>query len=139
MDHVVQTLRQHELVFVWRLVVWACIACPLTLGALVFIRPAAVHRFIERFVTAGLIINFLELVLRLIAALAFVAVSPETKFPVVFCWIGVMLAITAIPMMLLHRFNKGRAASVIPFVKRILPSMGVGTIAVSLLLAWALT
>ena len=139
MDQIVQTLTQYELGFIWRLVVWACIAYLLTLGALVFIRPAVVNRFIEGFVTSGRIINFLEAALRLIAGLAFVAVSPETKFPVVFFWIGAALAITAIPMMFLHRFHKSQAVWAIPFAKRILPLMGVVAIAVGVLIAWALT
>jgi hypothetical protein len=139
MDQIVQTLTQYELGFVWRLVVCACIAFLLILGALAFIRPAVVHRFIEGFVTSGLIINLVEVALRLIAGLAFVAVSPETKFPVVFFWIGAMLAITAIPMMFLHRFNKSRAVWAIAFAKRILPVMGVVAIAVGVLIVWALT
>jgi hypothetical protein len=139
MDQIVQTLTQYQLGFVWRLVVWACIAFLLSLGALAFIRPAVVHRFIEGFVTSGRIINVLEVALRLIAGLAFVAVSPETKFPVVFFWIGALLAITAIPMMWLHRFTKSQAVWVIPFAKHILPLMGVVAIALGVLIAWALT
>jgi hypothetical protein len=139
MDQIVQTLTQYELGFMWRLVVWACIAFLLILGALVFIRPAVVHRFIEGFVTSGRRINFLEVALRLIASLAFVAVSPETKFPVVFFWIGAVLAITAIPMMFLHRFQKSQAVWAIPFAKRILPLTGVLAIALGVLIAWALT
>ena len=138
MDQIVQILTRYELGFMWRLVVWACIAFLLILGALVFIRPAVVNRFFEGFVTSARI-NFLEAALRLIAGLAFVAVSPETKFPVVFFWIGALLAITAIPMMFLHRFNKSRAEWAIPFAKRILPLMGVVAIAVGVLIAWALT
>lgn len=139
MDQIVQTLRQYELPFMWRLVAWACIAYPLILGALAFIRPAVAHRFIEGFVTSGLTIHLLEVALRLIAGLAFVAVSPETKSPVVVFWIGAVLAITAIPMMFLHRFNRRRARSEIAFAKRILPLMGVAAIAVGMLIAWALT
>jgi hypothetical protein len=139
MNQIVQTLTQYELGFVWRLIVWACIAFLVTLGALAFVRPAVVNRFIEAFVTSGGIINLLEVTLRLIAGLAFVAVSPETKFPVVFFWIGAGLAITAVPMMFLHRFNKSRAAWAIPFAKRILPLTGVMAIAVGVLIAWALT
>ena len=139
MDQIVQILTRYELGFMWRLVVWACIAFLLILGALVFIRPAVVHRFIEGFVASGRVINFLEVALRLIVALAFVAVSPETKFPVVFFWIGALLAITAIPMMFLHRFNKSRAEWAIPFAKRIPPLMGIVAIAIGVLIAWALT
>ena len=138
MDQIVQTLTQYELGFMWRLVVWACIAFLLILGALVFIRPAVVNRFIEGFVTSGRRINFLEVALRLIASLAFVAVSPETKFPVVFFWFGAVLAITAIPMMFLHRFQKSQAVWAIPFAKRIMPLMGVLAIALGVLIAWAL-
>ena len=138
MDQIVQTLTQYELDFMWRLVVWACIAYLLILGALVFIRPAVVNRFFEGFVSSGRI-NFLEAALRLIAGLAFVAVSPETKFPVVFFWFGAVLAITAIPMMFLYRFHKSQAVWAIPFAKRILPLMGVVAIAVGVLIAWALT
>jgi hypothetical protein len=139
MDQIVQTLTQYDLGFMWRLVVWACIAFLLILGALVFIRPAVVNRFIEGFVTSGRRINFLEVALRLIASLAFVAASPETKFPVVFFWIGAVLALTAIPMMFLHRFQKSQAEWAIPFTKRILPLMGVLAIAIGVLIAWALT
>ena len=138
MDQIVQTLTQYELGFIWRLIVWACIAYLLILGGLVFIRPAVVNRFIEGFVTSGRIINFLEVALRLIAGIAFVAVSQETKVPVVFFWIGAGLAITAIPMMFLHRFNKTRAAREIQFAKRILPLMGIVGIALGALIAWAL-
>ena len=139
MDQIVQTLTQYELGFMWRLVVWACIAFLLILGALVFIRPAVVNRFIEVFATSGGLINYLEVALRLIASLAFVAVSPETKFPVVFFWFGAVLAITAIPMMFLYRFHKSQAVWAIPFAKRILPLMGVVAIAIGVLIAWALT
>ena len=138
MDQIVQTLTQYELGFMWRLVVWTCVAYLLILGALVFIRPAVVNRFFEGFASSGRI-NFLEAALRLINGLAFVAVSPETKLPVVFFWFGAVLAITAIPMMFLYRFHKRQAVWAIPFAKRILPLMGVVAIALGVLIAWALT
>jgi hypothetical protein len=138
MDQIVQTLTQYELGFMWRLVVWTCVAYLLILGALVFIRPAVVNRFFEGFASSGRI-NFLEAALRLINGLAFVAVSPETKLPVVFFWFGAVLAITAIPMMFLYRFHKRQAVWAIPFAKRILPLMGVVAIAIGVLIAWALT
>lgn len=139
MDQIVQTLTQYELGFMWRLIVWACIAFLLILGALVFIRPAVVNRFIEGFATSSGRINFLEVALRLIASLAFVAVSPQTKFPVFFFWLGAVLAITAIPMMFFHRFNKNHAVWAISLAKRILPFMGALAIALGVLIAWALT
>ena len=138
MDQIVQTLTQFELGFMWRLVVWACIAYLLILGALVFIRPAVVNRFFEGFASSGRI-NFLEAALRLIAGLAFVAVSPETKLPAVFFGFGAVLAITAIPMMFLYRSHKSQAVWAIPFAKRILPLMGAVALAIGVLIAWALT
>jgi hypothetical protein len=137
MDRIVQTLTQYELAFMWRLVVWACIAYLLILGALVFIRPAVVNRFFEGFVTSARI-NFFEAALRLIAGLAFIAVSPETKCPVVFFWFGAVLATTAIAMMFLYRFHKRQAVWAIPFAKRILPLMGGMAIGLGVLIAWAL-
>jgi hypothetical protein len=138
MDQIVQTLTQYGLGLMWRLVVWSCVAYLLILGALVFIRPAVVIRFFEGFASSGRL-NFLEFALRLIAGLAFVAVSPETKIPVVFFWFGAVLVITAIPMMFLYRFHKSQAVWAIPFAKRILPLMGVMAIALGVLIAWALT
>jgi hypothetical protein len=45
MNQIAQTLTQYELGFMWRLVVWGCVAYLLILGALVFMRPAVVNRF----------------------------------------------------------------------------------------------
>jgi hypothetical protein len=126
------------LVWAWRLVVWASAGCLLALGTLVFIRPTVVHSFIDGFV-ASQRIDFLEVALRLIVSLAFVAVSPETKLPLLFFWFGVVLAITAVPMMFLHRFQRRQAVWAIPFAKRILPLMGISGIALGGLIVWAIT
>jgi hypothetical protein len=49
MPDVVQALTQYEfLVWAWRSVVWAFVAYLFALGALVFLRPAVVLRFIFR-------------------------------------------------------------------------------------------
>jgi hypothetical protein len=70
-------------------------------------------------------IDFLEIALRLIASLALVAVSPETKLPLLFFWSGAMLAIRAIPMMFLDRSQRRQAVWAVPYAKRILPLMGI--------------
>ena len=138
MNHVVQALTQHELlVWAWRLVVWASVAYLLTLGALVFLRPAIVHRFFGGFV-ASWRINFLEAVVRLIVGLAFMGVSAETKLPAVFFWFGAALAVTAIPMMFLYRLHKRQGVWVLPLTRRILPLMGISAIAVGVMIVWAL-
>ncbi len=136
-DVVVQTLTQSELLsWAWRLVVWASAAYLLALGALVFIRPAIVHGFFGGFAVSWRI-NFLEAAVRLIIGLAFMAVSPEVKLPEVFFWSGAVLAVTAIPIMFLYRLHKSQAVWVIPLTKRILPLMGVISIAAGALIVWA--
>jgi len=139
MNEIPQALTPSNwVVCAWRLVVWASAAYLLALGALAFIHPAVVHRFINGFV-ASQRVDFLEVALRLIVSLALVAVSPETKLPLLFFWFGAVLAITAIPMMFLHRFNRRQAAWAIPFAKRILPLMGISAIALGGLIVWAIT
>ncbi len=136
MNDVVQALTQYELLIAaWRLVVWASAAYLLALGALAFVRPAIINRFLEGF-AASWRINFLEAALRLIVGLALMAVSPETKLPLVFFWFGVVLAVTAIPMMFLYRLHKRQAVWVLPLTRRILPLMGIVAIALGVLIVW---
>jgi uncharacterized protein YjeT (DUF2065 family) len=138
MNEVAQALSRLEwLAWTWRSVVWASAAYLLILGALVFMRPAIVHRFFEGFVSSSRI-NFLEAALRLIVGLAFMAVSPETKLSVVFFWFGAALAATAIPMMFLYELHKRQAVWPIPLARRILPLMGVSAVALGTLILWAL-
>ena len=139
MSYVVDVLTPHEvLLWVWRLIAWACAAYLMILGALIFIRPALVMRFFEGLAATNRV-NFIEAVLRLAVGLAFIAVSPETKLPDVFFWVGAVLVLTAIPMMFLYRLHKSQAVWVIPLARRILPVMGVVAIALGSLVAWALT
>jgi hypothetical protein len=139
MNDVVQALTQHELLaWAWRLVVWATAAYLLILGALVFIRPPVVHQFFGGLASSNRV-NFLEAALRLVVGLAFMAVSLETKLPLVLFWFGVVLAATAIPMMFLYRLHKRQAVWVIPLTKRILPLMGVVAIALGALIVWAVS
>src|SRR5690349_15567850 len=132
MDQVVQALTQHEwLSWAWRLVVWACVAYLLALGLMIFLRPSAVFRFFEGFASSARI-NTLEAVLRFIIGLAFMGASRDMKFPVAFFGFGTMMAVTAIPLMFLHRFHKAQEVWVMPLVRRILPLMGVIAIAFGL-------
>jgi hypothetical protein len=139
MNEIAQALTPSVwLLWAWRLVVWVAASFLLALGALVFIRPAVVHRFYDRFV-ASQRIDFLEVALRLIVSLALVAVSPDTKLPALFFWSGAMVALTALPMMFLHRFQRRQAVWAVPFTKRILPLIGVSGIALGGLIVWAIT
>jgi hypothetical protein len=139
MSYVADVLTPHELLlWAWRLVAWACAAYLMILGALVFIRPAVVHRFFGGFASSNRV-NFLEAAVRLTVGLAFMAVSPETKLSAVFFWSGAVLALTAIPLMFLWRLHKSQAVWVIPLTRRILPLMGVTAIALGALVAWALS
>jgi hypothetical protein len=137
LNEIVHTLTQHAaLIWAWRLIAWAAAAYLIVLGALIFVRPAIVHHFFNGFVSSWGV-NFLEAVLRLIVGLAFMGISPETKLPLLFFCFGVVLAATAIPMMLLYKFHKRQATWVVPLAKRILPLMGVCAIAFGALIAWA--
>ncbi len=137
MNEIVQTLTQHEaLSWAWRLIVWAAAVYLMILGALIFVRRAIVHRFLDGFVSSKGV-NFLEAALRLIVGLAFMGVSPETKLPLVFFGFGVVLAATAIPMMLFYKFHKRQATWSITFAKRILPLMGACAIVLGALIGWA--
>jgi hypothetical protein len=124
------------LLWFWRVVVWLAAGGLLAVSALVFIRRAVVHRFIDRFVAAQRI-DVLEFALRLIVSLAFIAVSPETTAPRVLFWCGAGLAITALPLTLVHRFQRRHAARAAPFAKRMLPVMGVLGIALAGWIVWA--
>lgn len=124
-------------IYGWWLVVWASVAFLLVLSGLVFIRPAMVHRLIVGFVAAQRI-DFLELAIRLIVSLAFVAVSPATKVPHIFFWSGAGLAISALPLMLLHRLQRRYAAIAIPMHVRLLPVMGILAIALGGFIVWAI-
>jgi hypothetical protein len=139
MNEVARALSPSNLlVWVWWLAVWVSVSYLVAVGALVFMRPAVVHRFIDRFVNSQRI-DFLEVALRLTVSLAFVAVSPQTKLPRLFFCFGATLAITAIPMMFLHRFQRRQTEWAIPFAKRILPLMGVSAVALGGLIVWAIT
>jgi hypothetical protein len=139
MNEIAQALAPSTwFLWAWRLVVWASAGYLLVLGALVFIRPIVVHRFVDRFI-ASQRIDFLEVAVRVLVSLAFVAVSPDTKLPFLFFWFGAGLAITAVPMMFVHRLERRQAAWAIPFVKRILPLMGISAIALGGLIVWATT
>ncbi len=138
MNDIAQALTQHDcLAFIWKLVVWASIAYLLALGVLAFLRPASVNRFLDGYVTSKGI-NFLEAALRLVAGLAYMAVSPDMQLSALFFTFGAILAISAIPMMLLYETHKRYAAWAIPFAKRILPLMAVMSIALGALITWAL-
>ena len=139
MNEVARALTPSNLLlWVWWLVVWVSVSYLVVIGALVFMRPTVVHRFIDRFVNSQRI-DFLEMALRFTVSVAFVAVSPETKLPRLFFCFGATLAITAIPMMCLHRFQRRQAEWAIPFAKRILPLMGISALALGGLIAWAIT
>lgn len=139
MSEIAQALNQTEvLAFAWRLIAWAFAAYLITLGALIFTRPRIASGFLEGFVSSESI-NLLEAALRLIAGLAFIAVSPETKLPVALFGFGAVLAGSAVIMAFLYRAHKRYTGWAIPFAKRILPLMGIAALAFGALIAWALS
>lgn len=137
MDSIAHALAPNDLLlWMWRLIVWAAAAYLLILGTLVFLRPALVHRFFGSLATTWRI-NFLEAAIRLLIGLALMGVSPATRLPALVFWFGAVLAITAIPLMFLHRLHQRQASWVIPLTQRILPLMGVIALALGGFIVWA--
>lgn len=139
MNEIAQALNQTgALALAWRLIAWAFVSYLWVLGILIFMRPRIANRFLEAFAGSERV-NLLEATLRLIAGLAFIAVSPETKLPVALFGLGAVLAVSAVMMAFLYRAHKRYAGWAIPFAKRILPLMGVAAFALGALIAWALS
>lgn len=138
MNEVVQVLTQHQTLSpMWRLVIWACVAYLLILGAMIFVRPAAAIRYLDGFASSRLL-NSLEAVLRFVVGLAFMGVSPEMKYSAVFFWFGALLAVTAIPIMFFYDLHRRFRPQVGPLVRRLLAVYGIIAIALGAVLAWAL-
>jgi hypothetical protein len=137
-NSVVQALTQNEAwVLAWQLVVWACVVYLLSLGATIFIRPSLARRFLGGFATSRAL-NSLEAILRLIVGLAFMAVSPDTKLPIVFFAFGAVLAVTAIPIMFFYGLHLRLKPVAVPLIERFLPLYGALAIALGAVIAWAL-
>jgi len=139
MNGIVRILTQQgALAPVWRLVVWACAAYLIILGAAIFIRPAVALRYLDGFASSRLL-NTLEAVLRFIAGLAFMGGSPEMKYASPFFWFGALLAVTAIPIMFFYDLHNRFRPQVGPLVRRFLAVYGIIAIALGAAIAWALT
>jgi hypothetical protein len=139
MSEIAQALNQTEaLALAWRLIAWVSVAYLVVLGILIFTRRQIAERFLDGFVSSERV-NLLEATLRLIAGLAFIAVSPEAKLPIALFGFGAVLAGSAVMMTFLYRAHKRYAGWAIPFAKRILPLIGIAAFALGALIAWALS
>ncbi len=137
MNDIAQALSPNDLVLsAWLVLVWGSAAYLLVLGVLIFLRPNLVRAFFGGFV-ASYRVNLLEASLRLIVGLAFVAVSPQTKLPLLFFGFGAVLAMTGVAMMSLYELHKRHAAWAVPIANRILPLMGVCAVGLGALIVWA--
>ncbi len=139
MNDIAQALSPNDLVLsAWRVLVWASAAYLLALGVLIFVRPNLARSFFGGFVSSYRV-NLLEAGLRLIVGLAFIAVSPATKLPLVFFGFGAVLAVTGVAMMFLYELHKRHAAWAVPFANRILPLMGVCALGLGAFIVWAIS
>lgn len=138
MNDVAQALSQQSaLLWLWRGMVWASAAYLFVLGALALIRPRVVERFFDGFAST-LRLNLLEAALRLLVGLAFMAVSPGTKLPLLVFGFGAVLAASALPMALLFKAHKRLAAWAVPFAKRMMPLLGFSALVAGAAIVWAL-
>lgn len=121
----------------WQIVVLAAVGYLLVLGVAAYVRPALSRRFLAGF-AATRKANTVESLLRLLAGVAFIGASPGMRFSELFFWFGVVLAVTAVPMLLLPGLHGRYAAWAVPFAQRILPFYGAGAIGLGLFIAYAL-
>lgn len=108
----------------------------LGLGVSVFQQRELALRFLGGF-AATTRANSLESVLRFAAGVAFIGASPQMRAPALFAVFGAVLAVTAIPMLLLPGVHKHYAAWAVPFAQRIAPLFGALALMLGALILFA--
>ena len=138
MSQIVDALNaSNVLTIFWLSCLWVAAGFLLVLGLAIFFQKQRAVKFLGGY-ASSITINTLEALLRFLAGIAFVGASIYTKFPIVSFAFGVMLAVTAIPILLLPKLHSHFARWAIPFAIRILPVYGAGAILLSGLLVYAL-
>ncbi len=121
----------------WQIVVLAAVCYLLVLGVAAYVRPALSRRFLAGF-AATRTANTVESLLRLLAGVAFIGASPDMRLSELFFWFGVVLAVTAVPMLLLPGLHGRYAKWAVPFAQHILPFYGAGAVGLGMFIAYAL-
>ena len=138
MTQIVDALNFSDLMTtVWVICIWAAAVFLVALGLAIFLRRESATKFLQGY-ASSFTVNTLEALLRFLVGIAFVGGSIETKFPVAFFAFGVMLAITAIPILLFPKLHQQFARWAIPFAIHILPGYGAGSILLGALVIYAL-
>ena len=137
MEQVTTWLRPDEdWVRAWLVVSGLCGAYLTGLGLLIFLKPGMAKAVLGGF-AGGLLANSFEALVRAIAGVALMGVSPDTRFPAIFFVFGAFLLVSAIPMALLPRTHRRFASWAVPFALRIMPLFGALSIIFGALLLWA--
>lgn len=137
MDDVTELLRSSaDLILLWQ-AINALIAVYLVgLGLLILLKPEMARAFLGGF-ASNLLVNTLEAVMRALAGLALIGVSPDSRFPLVLFVAGAFLVFSAIPMLLLPGVHRRFAKWAVPFALRIMPVYGVVSFLMAGALVWA--
>lgn len=122
----------------WQLVVWASVAYLTVLGSSALFARRYAKRFLDGFASTTRA-NALEACLRFVAGIGFIGASPALRHPTVFVIAGLVLAITALPMLALPGLHKRYAGWVAPLVGPMLPVIGVTSLLLAAGIAYAAT
>lgn len=138
MNHVAELLAQGGTMSpIWIFLVWTFAAYLLALGAIALCAPGLARGFLQAFARTPLI-NSLEAGLRLIAGVAFMGASPETRLPALFFWFGAFLAASALLIALLYPLHRRYAEWTVPFAVSNARLIGVFSLALCGFIVWAM-
>ncbi len=116
-------------------ILWLAVAYLILLGFMVIARPALARRFLSAFAQTT-VANLIEVGLRLLVGMAFVAASNRTKDPPISVAVGLFLAISALLMLLLPAAHRRFAAKSTARLSDFFALFGLASLALAAVLAW---
>lgn len=129
-------LRSSEaLILLWHVLLALGAGYLVVMGLAAFAAREKLKGFLRGFAT-GIGVNTFESLTRGLMGVAFMGASPDGAYPVIAFWFGAVLAVTAIPMLLLPRTHRRFAGWAVPFAISILPLYGVLSFVFGVGLLW---
>jgi hypothetical protein len=122
---------------VWLLIVGLAALYLAWLGLTTFIARERAERFLRALASTPRA-NALEASLRFAAGIGFVGASPHAAYPAAFVAAGAVLAVTAVPMLLLPGLHARYAKWVAPLVGPMMPVIGATSLLLAALIGYAL-
>jgi len=125
------------LVTVWEEIVLLFALFLIGLAALVFIRREAALNFLSKFASTQRI-NALEVVLRFFVGLGFMGASPDLQFSQIAFYFGLIMAVTAVPMVFLPNAHARYGKWSMKILPKILPFYASAAFAMGVFILYAL-